>query len=472
MLVFTIALLLVSLVAFLVIGSLQANTIKTREDMYSASSGLDRFQVARTVLAANVSIAGGMQWFLVQGSDVGLQIILWGPIAVLIGMYLNAIFVERYAPENVFTGYSSFTTMVRDLFEGRAATAVLLIITSLGSLTILLIEIYVGVQVLKVFFPQIDVAGIGVLGFVVAAVTLYAVMGGLLGIVRNDWIQNAIIASVGIVVVIVIIGGSTSPYHEVRPAPAHEYTPMGIDLITWLVIVNLFFIPTQLRFWQVAGSAVSRSDFVRGYKRAAVQTALFWSLLAVAGYALLHYTGNSFETLDGLLSDLKNGPQHIAISVMFAIISLAAFAALVSSADSAIISLAQAASDVLVPASNNVLLQRAIVAAVGLLSFVIYVAVFLVLGTQFFAVFSSAFSLFILIAPMVGIALVDRATAKSKLYQYVSLGGLVVSLIVVLLSTYTALPYLPNSLWAGAIGFAICLVAAVSAALIARRHRG
>src|SRR5690606_35920868 len=145
MLAVTLALLFISLVAFLISGSLNAGAMKTREDMFSAAARLDRFQIARTTLAANVAISGGIQWFLVQGSTTGLAIIIWGPIAVLIGMYLNAMFVDRYAPAAFFEKYSSFATLTRDLFGGRLASGVVLAITSLGSLTILLVEIYVGV---------------------------------------------------------------------------------------------------------------------------------------------------------------------------------------------------------------------------------------------------------------------------------------------------------------------------------------
>lgn len=471
MLAVTLGLLFFSLVAFLIIGSLNAGAMKTREDMFSAAARLDRFQIARTTLAANVSISGGIQWFLVQGSTAGLAIIIWGPIAVLIGMYLNAMFVDRYAPAAFFEKYSSFATLTRDLFGGRLASWVVLGITSLGSLTILLVEIYVGVAALQIFFPQVSAAGLGATGVVVGAVTIYALMGGLLGIVRNDWIQNALVMSVGIVVVLVFFGGG-KPVAAGAEAFRPEFAPIPLELIVWLVIVNMFFIPTQLRFWQVAGSAANREAFVRGYKRAAVQTTLLWAMLAIVGYALLHYLGQPFSTLDGLLRVLVERQGDMVINVSFGLITIAAFAALVSTADSAIISLAQCASDVIAPKSTGAWLQRVIIGAVGVVTLGLYAGIFGLLGTRFIDVFSSAFSLFILIAPMVCLAMIRPDIGRSKVFQSTSLVGLLVAVLVVLLSTYTSLPNLPSPLWSGSIGFGISLLSSVAGFLVVKIGQG
>jgi len=445
--------------------------MRTKEDVFSAAQGLDKFQIARTILAANVAISGGIQWFVVYGGVNGLWIVLWGPVMILIGIMMNAWFVERFVPDRYFTDYSSFYTLTKSLFGNSRIAYFVVSITSLGSLSILLVELYVALNIFRIFFPNVSAYNTGAAAFVVCCVTIYAILGGLKGIVRNDWLQNFLILFITLILGITLFrtGQNVTAIGLPGTAPFENFKPVGTELIIWLIVVNLFFIPSQLRFWQIAGAAVDRNTFVKGLRRAGVQTSLVWGMLAFTGMSLSLYFGVTFSDLPSLLNVMILEPQSTVAIVSFVLLTVGGFAALVSTADSAIISLAQVASDAFAGNRRSVGTQRTIIASVGALSLILYLFFFGVAGSEFETIFSSAFSLFILVAPMVGIAILRPSVAKTKIYQILSLIGLLIGASAVLTATYLN-KYSPieNSLVAGSVGFAISVGFAVVALWLAQ----
>ncbi len=464
--------LLLSLATFFVIGSLGSNRLKTREHVFSTALLLDKSQVTRTTLAANVAMAGGIEWFLTRGGSTNLWILIWGPAMILAGLYINAIFIKKYAPQEVFDEYSSFTSLVRLLFENRIISLIIITVTSLGSLTILVVEMHVGLQFFAVFFPNAITNNLWVLFGLLLVVTLYAVIGGLSGIVRNDWLQNLLVLSIIVVVVLLalnipagkILADENLPFSTLKL----ETTPT--TLIFWLIVVNFAFIPTQLRFWQVAGSSKDRENFVEGIQGAAFQTALFWAIIAVAGYLLSVYTNAEYSSLFEMMNAIRATEGDSILSVAFVVFALAGFASLVSTADSSIISLSQMVSDNLPIKHKTATAARIIIFLLGVVVFSLYAAIFNIFGETFISVFTSAFSLFILVAPILAFGMIDRVVAKNRAFQTWSMIGLLLALVLVLSSTYAELEILPDSLSAGSYGLLIALAGCLIGFGVARRR--
>lgn len=462
MLTLTIILVLFCLILFFVIGSLHYKKIKNTTDLFSASSGLNRYQISRALLAANISLSAGLAWFIGRGSVVGLYI-LWGPVTILAGLLISIYFINKYLKNDIFRKYGSLATQLDDLVQSKLLNNSIIIITALGSITILLIEINVCMSIVSLFTKEGGRTYYILLISIMGIITIYALLGGLLGVIRNDWIQNTLVFTFIFAVITTIVVNSIlfSPikaltlFDSLFPSQVYD-KGFTLGLIIWLIIINLVFIPSQLRFWQLAGGAKSRIEFFKGVHRAAITTALAWSGLTLVGVFVAYDFGLSSLDLSEMSRLFYESKNTAIYWICFPLLSLAGISALVSTADSALISVSQAAADKIFPNHKSVKLGRSIILFLGFLICFFYIIVFEVMKMDLLNILFSAFSLFSLIAPPLIMILLNTQNIHDNVFERLCGLGLAVSGLFVITFTYFDTQTI-DSVWVGIFGFLISL---------------
>jgi Na+/proline symporter len=213
-----------------------------------------------------------------------------------------------------------------------------------GVLAILVAEMMVGVTIYNQYFlrPEYIV-------FIIAlTLFIYAGLGGMRSVVETDKWQVWLISASLVVIVLLLwmqeatLSSAPSPgFHDILSAPT--WAPevrIPLALIANMLVVNLCFLPSSLRVWQVVvGSARSK-----GFKPALWQATILISLVSIASVVIsrvmlgrLGHPPQLAEIL-GFLASSKGWAAY----VVYPLFIVALLSALVSTADSAILPLSQA----------------------------------------------------------------------------------------------------------------------------------
>ena len=436
---------------FLLQGALYYKEIKDEESFFLYNRKLPDGKYAASFAAASTSLATVLFFFVTFGVEHGIYI-LFAPITYVLGCYLyGKLLLPPLEKQGFFSSTGGGITLgntlakyVEERYKSKAVKFSITIITILGLTSILLVELYVGVNIFSIYLkPQfVDLALFGV-AFVVFT---YTGLGGFIAVVRTDvfqirlmflstaillaWLvwtslQNHIFPSFEIFIVhpIVFKGGILLPY----------------TLLFNILVVNLFLVPALLRTWQMAAASPSSKEVKKGIIKGVWLTALLTTMFILLGILFFRSVFPNAElSLIGMLNTLQTSQNPFARYILFPLFFAGCLAALLSTADSALAPVLQSFFQDIRKSNARYLWKHRHVLLLTAILFIItislYFVVFRLLGFNLITWLFTIFSFLIICTPSIVFAIIspDNVVNRraSKITALISIwGGFILSLI-------------------------------------------
>lgn len=346
------------LLVFFIHGALHYRSGRDHDSYFLCGRKLANTEFSVSFAAASTSLATVLFFFVFLGVPHGVYI-LFAPLTLFLGCYL---FARILLPRLVEQGYvrnpvhgespnvtaaSTLGTYIRNRYQSRAVAISVLFVTFLGLLSILLIELFVGVTIFSIFLkPEfIDWAVVGI-SF---AVFTYTALGGLAGVVKTDKLQLALLGVATLVFLGWLVWASVSAgnlpdssdfFVAVPPLSAGLLLPY--PLLFNILIVNIFLTPALLRTWQMAAASQDADTVRKGIINGAWITVLLTTAFLALGILFFkRVSPGASMSLEGMLTYLAQHtawfPSYVLLPLFFA----GCLAALLSTADSALLPLVQ-----------------------------------------------------------------------------------------------------------------------------------
>jgi Na+/proline symporter len=436
---------------FLLQGALHYREIKDEGTFFLYNRRLPNGEYAYSFAAASTSLATVLFFFVTFGVVHGIYV-LFAPITYVLGCYLysklllpslerQGFFQQNSSPQSISLG----TTLARYIEERYGSKSVkfsIMIITILGLASILLIELYVGINIFSIYFkPQfIDLA----LFWVAFVVFAYTGLGGFIAVVKTDVFQF-ILMFVSTTILLVWLIWTSIQNHTIPDLESFIVHPIvfkgGIllpyPLLFNILVVNLFLIPALLRTWQMASASPSAVEVKKGILKGAVLTTLLTTMFILLG--IFFFRGaftNSELSLIGMLNALRTSQNHFARYVLFPLFFAGCLAALLSTADSALAPILQSFYlDIF--KSEKWSHRRVLVftAILFIITIVLYFVVFRILRFNFVSWLFTIFSFSIICSPSIVFAIVAPddlvKMKKSQITALISIwGGFLIAIIL------------------------------------------
>jgi len=349
-------------VSIVVLGFYALNGIRLLDSSQSfdgyflAHRQLTHTNVRNTFAGAAISISTVLSFFLTLGVLFGIQI-LWSPFTLALGVlfFSHVVYPRLLArPELVAAlrgeaaaTVDSLTDLVRLQYGSTRLASLVVGLSAVGVFAILVAEMMVGVTIYERYFLQPQY-----LVFVIAATLyLYAAFGGLKAVVETDRWQVRLIAVSLLVVVVVLavqelrLGRPVSPgfLDILNSATWRPQIRMPLALWVNIFLVNLTFLPSSIRVWQVVVGASKASSFRRALWQA-TGIIIFVTLMSLlVSRSMLGLLGRAPD-LPSIFAHLAGSPHTIVAYAVYPMLIVSMLSALVSTADSAILPLAQVLS--------------------------------------------------------------------------------------------------------------------------------
>ena len=437
---------------------------------------LTKANVRNTFTGAAISISTVLSFFLTLGVLFGWQI-FWSPLTLVLGVVAFAHFVYPRLVVNshlykALRGEGEFRIdslgdFVHFVYGSRLLSRLITFISGVGIISVLVAEMMVGVAIYKQYFLRPEY----VIFIIAATLFIYTGLGGMRSVVETDRWQVWLI-SLSLSVTLVLLWVQES---GLNPLPTPGFHDL-LNVSTWspkftmpsalyfnMLVVNLCFLPSSLRVWQVVVGSARSSGFQAGLW----QSTILIALVSVAGVLIsrimlgrLGHPPQLAEIL-GFLATSKGWAAY----VVYPFFIIALLSALVSTADSAILPLSQAlasrAKENWTPSRN--LFNIFILLAVAVVAFFVVTRVFNLGLVQWIL---TVFSVTTCIAPTVVLPLFfpnrDYSRFSLALIGFGAAGGFVVALIWSI-AFGDDLALQP---WNCVIGFAISLLFTLAGCLI------
>jgi Na+/proline symporter len=338
---------------FLVQGALYYREIKDEESFFLYNRRLPSGEYARSFAAASTSLATVLFFFVTHGVKHGIYI-LFAPLTYVLGCYLySKLLLPRLEDQGFFserkTSLSRKITLgttlgnyIEQRYKSRAVKFSVIIVTLLGMASILLIELYVGVNIFSIYLKTqfVDLALLGVT-FVVFS---YTALGGFISVVKTDVFQLRLMFLSTFVFLVWLVWTSvhnhTFPTVEtflVHPLVFKGGILLPYTLLFNILIVNLFLVPALLRTWQMAAASPNSEEVRRGIMKGVVLTVLLTAMFILLGILFFRSVFPKAEhSLTGMLKALYTSQNSLARFIIFPLFFAGCLAALLSTADSAL----------------------------------------------------------------------------------------------------------------------------------------
>ncbi len=357
------------IIYFLVYGL----THMTSEEYYfNCNKQLGWFEFGNSFAAATTSLATVLLFFVILGLDYGL-LILWSPITFIIGTTLfNHTMLPELKKQGFISQESSHNSIgqtlgayIQNRYESKAVSIVIMLITLVGILSVLLIELFVGVEIFKVFLkPDYEEAAL----YIIAIVTfIYTGVGGLNAVVKTDKVQFWFMATVAILIVLYytyVIHSSndislntndflpsreTLPVRDLKHILNKEFSALFINML----VVNVLLIPSLLRNWQLISASKSDKEIKKGFTRGAGLTVGISFLFVIFGILFFKCNESCEPSMIGILGTMAESNSPLVSYVLFPALFGACLMALLSTVDSSLLPIIQCLKFDILPDFRN-----------------------------------------------------------------------------------------------------------------------
>lgn len=456
-LVLNLALSAIVAIYFLWIGINNKPKDNTAREFFLMSGSLESNRLSTSFAAASTSVGTVIFFFVTLGLNFG-ALILWAPLTLLIGTLLFTKFLLPRIPDYFFNSFSAApaNTLSKFLFErfqNRTVPILVLMCAIAGLMSILVIEIFIGVQIFSIYLgPAYQDFALILIVFVVG---YYASTGGMRAVVATDRIQFIIVAIPVLILFLWLMteGGGFSAANDRAlwfPSSTGIVQPLPWPLILNIATVNLLLAPALLRTWQMAASS-NRQDVGRGMIAGAGLTVLVTALLIALGVVFYRVSFPNTQDIGlvGILDTLATTQNTFLNYVVFPSLFVACLAAIFSTVDSALLPIIHSVwSELHERRQEKKGEPNAETGAVELhggsiyvlivlsLALLLYFGVFRVLGFDVVSWMFTIFSFSIVTAPTIIAALVlDTETLRSRLGRLSAIISVVAALFVAIAIT-------------------------------------
>jgi Na+/proline symporter len=354
----------VAVIIFFLIQGLTAFKRKQTEDSYFlVNRNLTTSEFSYSFAAASTSLATVLFFFTVLGLDFGLYI-FYAPLTYVIGVWVfNKVLLPKLSQQGYFdntkqitaTTFGAIGTTLGNYILHRLNSKLLkytvIILTLIGMMSILLIELYVGVNIFAVYFkPEFSHIALIVLTIVVF---LYTGFGGFEAVVKTDKYQFKLIlfATLSFLAWLVYklfddgIGLKSADFFGIS-LPISKGIALPYPLIFNMLAVNVLLIPSMLRTWQMASATGNAETVKKGNIQGVKMTFLLTAAFVLIGILFFKYifpinTGETPASLIMIFNKLNASSDFIGSYIILPIFFSACLAALLSTADSALMPIMQ-----------------------------------------------------------------------------------------------------------------------------------
>ena len=314
---------------------------------------LSHGNVRNTFTGAAVSISTVLSFFLTLGVLFGWQI-FWSPLTLVVGVvvFAHLVYPRLLVNTSLYqalqgTGDSKINSLgelVDFLYGSKRLALIVSGISGIGILAILVAEMMVGVTIYQQYFLRPEY----IVFIIAATLFIYAGLGGMRSVVETDRWQVWLI-SLSLAAILVLLWAEEG---ELNPTPTpgfHDlllgstWTPdltIPLALVANMLIVNLCFLPSSLRVWQVVVASARNTRFQLGLWQATILITLISIAAVLISRVMLGRLGHQ-PALAEILGFLATSDGWAAY-VVYPLFITALLSALVSTADSAILPLSQA----------------------------------------------------------------------------------------------------------------------------------
>lgn len=331
---------LTTLFFYFLIGYKRRHEIRTIDDFFLYNRKLDAAGYESTFVATAISLATVLFFFLDFTGQLGLSLLL-SPLMYGLGCYVFLCVLPVLDRTEYLSRGTTLHNYIGVAFSSPSLRVCTAIVSILGYLGILIIEIHVGVTIFKIFSPKLEwgiISAIFLLGLILA----YTYMGGYKAVVDTDKLQLILIA-VGTLLGLAALGILYAAGPRVNNVfVAEKLAPwpwlLPVPFIVVMVFGNVPFQMLRMSNWLRAAAVRDLATVQRSLRRSIVATFVSWILFSVMG--LLLFGVARFGPGQGAVAllELFESKQDVFMSyIAFPAVFSAMVAAMVSTADSVFI---------------------------------------------------------------------------------------------------------------------------------------
>ncbi|WP_425092926.1 hypothetical protein [Tropicimonas sp. S265A] len=394
------------LVVFFATGMGRFTPNPSYSNYFLASRSVDKSTNSASYIARFTSLATVLGFFLIFSRFDGLFLLV-APITVFLGIYIFVWIMRRYIflRDDAGQPFSSMSAMVGDFYGSTTIGRIASSISIFTVFCILLIELYVGVQILSLFIEDTDPLIPISMIIISIPVFLYVCAGGLETVVVTDKLQSSLmwLFVIALLVYVLATGSLTVEKALPRPAISEGVFLLPYALLANIMVVNIFLFPTLYSTWQMRFASQSDDDFVAGTMRGALGVTFLWFALVLCGIGLGSFLPGEVMSIAELAQALANAEDFLVKWLLFPLFFAASLSALFSTADSAIVPIVQSCYDIARKRERSFsrLLAISLTIVLLIVCIFVYILVFGILNYNFINFLFSVFAFAISIAPII-----------------------------------------------------------------------
>jgi Na+/proline symporter len=323
-----------TLAVYLIVGKRTSEKIEGLDDFLFYGRALEKKGYTRTFIATGISLATVLAFFLDFGSQFGLALVL-SPLMFLTGVWVFLRALPVLEAENYLARGSTLHAFLGRSYNGAWVRWVTAVVSLLGYVGILIIELHVGVTVFHFFSSALTVHVLVALFFLLL-IFAYTWLGGYRAVVDTDRIQlalvlGAVLFGLGSLTTLALKGSIQPDYSLFEPAVWR--LPAALAIVMIVGNIPLQFV--RMSNWQRAAAVGDKKVVHDGLVAAIWATFAFWLFFNIMGVFLGPATGSQAQEgvvrlLEVIEANAGFWGAYVAMPVVFA----GLIAALVSTADS------------------------------------------------------------------------------------------------------------------------------------------
>ncbi|AMM40738.1 sodium:solute symporter [Candidatus Desulfofervidus auxilii] len=328
----SIALILtcVTLFRYFIIGVQRSSQIETMDDFFFYGRRLGKLGYERTFVATGLSLATVLFFFLDFGGKFGVPLVL-SPLMFCLGTYIFILILPRLQKAGFLERGTTLHNFVGKSFNWSALRYSSAIVSILGYLGIFVIELYVGVEIFKIFSTSTQWTAIVAI-FIMSLIFIYTYLGGYKAIIDTDSLQLKLIVTGTLLALIslVIFQFKLPKTHPPQLFPFPGWLP--IPFIIVMIIGNVPFQILRMSHWQRAAAVGNMEIIKSGLKRGIFVSFIIWIVFGAMGLLLYWIANLQKPGAIILLEILRNNTLPYNI-IVYPMLFTAFVAALISTAD-------------------------------------------------------------------------------------------------------------------------------------------
>lgn len=428
---------------FLIYGIIYKSDVKS---YFNCDKQLNKTEFGNSFAAASTSLATVLFFFITLGLENGLYILI-SPLSYLIGILLfNKTILPKlqkydYANINKSNAISVGNTLglfMGERYNSRLIRMMISFITIIGIVSILLIELYVGVDIFNIFikteYKEIALILISIVAFT------YTGLGGLNTVVKTDKLQfwfMFIVASVIIIWLFMQKPTITIKDFFPTPMPLTKGLLLEWPLLFNMIFVNILLIPSMLRNWQLISATRDYSEVSKGLMRGFYLTATISALFIVLGILFFKIFPHTQVSLNGILISMASSEDFIVSYIFLPLLFMACLMALLSTVDSSLLPVVQSISTDFIKSNGGRKRYLQITFVMLIITLGLYWIVFKIMGFNLIEWLYTIFSLVTISSPAIILGcLGNENILRKKVIKMTVVFATIVGLFLALLISY------------------------------------